>query len=420
MVKKLWIDVTMLVNWSGKMTGIQRVEYNLAKRFALKDNVRFFVFDKGNNILIDFDFKHIEYKINTQQDQSAYQQAVVSTELSGLARIRHSAILDPVRPLYNRLKPIAKTSLHKLRNINAEPQKSAEILAGDTVLILSGDWSDDSFVNLMLEKKEIHNFHMIQIVYDMLPALYPGYFVKGMPEQFASYMKRILPNSDKVLAISESTKRDIVEFGKRNSLKKLSVDVFRLGDDFVESSAAKPDFIKGDFILTVGTFEARKNHQLIYYAYREAMNRGIDLPPVVVAGKKGWLIEDLFYLITNDPIISKKFIFVQPTDKELAWLYKNCLFTLFPSFYEGWGLPVAETLFNGKLCLSSNSSSMPEIAGDLIDYYSPNDPEGLLEKIVLYLENPELLKSKEDAIKAQYKPTSWDGSYNTVEKSVSL
>lgn len=419
MKNTLWIDVTMLVNWSGKMTGIQRVEYNLAKRFAVNSKVRFFVFDKHSNTLIDFDFKHIEFKIATQQDQSVYeQQATTGGHISAWSRLRKSPVFQPLRPLYAQLKPIAKTALHTIRNADTKKYESAKILSGDTVLVLSGDWSDASFAHLLTEKKKEQSFRIVQIIYDMLPALYPGYFVQGMPTQFSSYMIKMLPESDKILAISESTKQDIIKFSKDKKLGDLDIDVFRLGDDFAESIATKPNFIEGKFLLSVGTVEARKNHQLIYYAYRDAINRGINLPPIVIAGKKGWLVDDLIYLITNDPVISKKFIFVQPTDKELAWLYQNCLFTLFPSFYEGWGLPVAESLFNGKLCLSSNSSSMPEISGELIDYYSPDDPMGLLDKILLYVNNSDLLEAKQKAIRSKYKPTSWDDSFEVVRKAI--
>ena len=416
MSRTLWIDVTMLVNWSGKMTGIQRVEYNLASRFAKKNYVKFFVFDKTQNKLIDFDFKHIEYKINSAQNEPTVSvtEAVEVAPVVGIRGKVPKSAIKLLKPLYKAVRSGARQIKHGL-SINAV--KKADIKNGDDVLILSGDWSDDAFISLIAKKKQDGGLNVIQVIYDMLPSVYPAYFIEGMPKQFSDYMKKALKVSDQVLAISESTKKDINLFIKKNSLPKVQIDVFRLGDDFVLNDPEMPhsakNQLKNKFLLTVGTVEARKNHQLILDAYIEAEKSNMDLPVMVVAGKKGWLVESFMKNIQDNPSVEKKIIFLQPTDTELAWLYKKCAFTVFPSIYEGWGLPVAESLFNGKLCLSSNSSSMPEIAGDMIDYFAPDNSSELLSKMNFYLNNDKKLKEKEHTIKG-YKPTSWEDSFNEV------
>jgi glycosyltransferase involved in cell wall biosynthesis len=418
----LWIDVTMLINWSGKMTGIQRVEYNLARRFSQQPNVKFFVFDKSANRLIDFDFKHIEFKIASQQEateptaiQAAAEPLAGSKELKSKVPLQLKKIL---KPMYHRARGYAAKIKNSLRE---DDRKDAAIASGDTILILSGDWSDRVFVTLMGSYKEKLGLKVVQVVYDMLPWAHPGYFIEGMPKQFSDYMKKALPISDQVLSISESTKKDINKFIKENDLPRVKIDVFRLGDDFVLSNPEKPAGVseklgKG-FLLTVGTVEARKNHQLILDAYSLAQKKKLELPTLVIAGKKGWLVENFMNNLDKNQSVRDKFVFLQPTDSELAWLYKNCQFTVFPSIYEGWGLPVAESLFNGKLSLSSNSSSMPEIAGDMIDYFSPNSAEELLAKITLYLSDKDALAQKERLI-ASYKPTSWDESFRQVKRLV--
>jgi len=416
-----WVDVTMLVNWSGRMTGIQRVEYNIAKRYVEREDVRFCVFDKNSGKLIEFDFSHIEFKINHQQE--------VVNNSSG-TQLQHktftSRTVDGMRKVIpSKVKRILKekhASLSRGRGDLSEISPIANINQGDILIVLSGDWSDSTFANFVAQTKRDHQIKVIQIVYDMLPALFPSYFVMGMPKQFSDYMEKMLSFSDLVLVISESTKRDVAAFMKQRAMLPIPIEVFRLGDDFVKTKAKYPEASNlkdKDYILTVCTVEARKNHLVLYYAMREAVMQGIDMPIMVFAGKKGWLVDDLYYTITNDPIMSEKIIFVdQPTDSELAWLYENCLFTVFPSFYEGWGLPVAESLFNGKFCLSSNASSMPEIAGDLIDYFSPNDPVGVLKKIRRYYEDRQALKAKEATILSRYKTSTWDTAFQQVDQAV--
>ena len=410
----LWIDVTMLINWSGHLTGIQRVEYNLAKRYAQLPNVKFCVFHKDQNKLTEFDFKHIAYKMEQLQHQKTETQAVVKTP--SLSRRILGKAKRTIAPLLStQSKVFLKQQVHKLRSAGQPVNEDAPITIhkADTLFILSGDWSDETFAALVAGIKQQVNCKVVQIVYDMLPAFYPSYFVPGMPEQFSTYMKHMFDVADGILVISESTKHDVQKFMKQHKQPGVPVEVFRLGDDFVKQDPVKPDIAvqKGEFALCVCTIEARKNHMLLYYAAREAMLQGTDFPPIVIIGKRGWLADDFLYLVENDPVISKKFIFATCTDAGLAWLYKNCRFSVFPSFYEGWGLPVAETLFYGKLCLSSNTSSMPEIGGELVDYVSPNDPIGLLAKMQFYMQNTKELSAREAAIATQYKPATWDDAF---------
>jgi glycosyltransferase involved in cell wall biosynthesis len=418
----LWIDVTMLVNWSGHLTGIQRVEYNIAKRYAGRKNVKFCVFHKPQRKLTEFDFNHITYKIEMLQSSrhAAPSGDIDQTNTKVFRKRLQSKVKQVIAPI---LPEKSKAYLRRYyqrvqgsRTISDEPPVTLH--KNDTLLILSGDWSDTTFADLVAEIRTESQCNVIQIIYDMLPAIHPAYFVPGMPEQFSTYMQQILPNCDCVLAISESTKNDIETFMNAHALGKVPIHVFRLGDDFVKQTAIRPDIEveAGRYLLCVCTVEARKNHLLLYYAAREAISRGVSIPPIVLVGRKGWLVNDLFYLIENDPVLKRVFIFAPCSDQELAWLYQNCMLTVFPSFYEGWGLPVAESLFYGKYCLSSNSSSMPEIAGNLIEYFSPNDPMTLLEKILYFEGHPDALAENEKSIKNEYKPTSWDESFSHIDE----
>jgi hypothetical protein len=147
----------------------------------------------------------------------------------------------------------------------------------------------------------------------------------------------------------------------------------------------------------------------LYYAVKAAAAEGKKLPKIVIAGRKGWLTDDVRYLMENDPDAKEVFVLVHGvSDKELAWLYQNCLFTVYPAFYEGWGLPVAEALCYGKFCLPSNSASLPEIAGDLLEYYSPYDAVTCMKLIYKYASDKKVLQGKEKEIKKTYKIATWD------------
>jgi glycosyltransferase involved in cell wall biosynthesis len=88
----------------------------------------------------------------------------------------------------------------------------------------------------------------------------------------------------------------------------------------------------------------------------------------------------------------------RPDDAELAFLYQNCLFTVYPSYYEGWGLPIGESLWFRKLVVTSETSSMPEVGGSLVDYVNPYSIQSVLNGVKRALD-PDYVRERTAAIK---------------------
>jgi glycosyltransferase involved in cell wall biosynthesis len=97
-----------------------------------------------------------------------------------------------------------------------------------------------------------------------------------------------------------------------------------------------------------------------------------------------------------------------PSDAALAALYRGCLFTVFPSLYEGWGLPVTESLSFGKTVAASNRASIPEAGGAFCSYYDPEDVHEAYAVIRGLIEQPELVAAMEAKIAKQYRPATWE------------
>jgi len=144
----------------------------------------------------------------------------------------------------------------------------------------------------------------------------------------------------------------------------------------VEKLAGRP------FVLCVGTVEVRKNHMALLSVWEELEAEfGDSLPNLVVAGRRGWKAEAVLRRL-DDVASDGRIIFAEaPSDAALRWLYSTCLFTIFPSFFEGWGLPVGESLWFGKPCAASNTSSIPHVGRDLCLYFSPDDPAQIKQAI---------------------------------------
>ncbi len=116
-------------------------------------------------------------------------------------------------------------------------------------------------------------------------------------------------------------------------------------------------------------------------------------------------------MVRTDPRTRDKVLFLSGlTDRQMVWLYRHCLFTMYPSFYEGWGLPVSESLNQGKYCIAASSSSIPEIGGDLVGMHDPRDWSACLQLARQALLDPAFLTRRESEIRARYRPTPWRAS----------
>ena len=135
------------------------------------------------------------------------------------------------------------------------------------------------------------------------------------------------------------------------------------------------------FWLSVGTIEPRKNHHRLAEAYARYLAKGGETMPLVFAGGMGWLMEDfareLSALGITDQVVMTGYV----SDEELIWLYRNCYANLYPSLFEGFGLPVLEGMQFGAATISSDSTSLPEVTGKAGVLLPPHDIEAWAEEM---------------------------------------
>jgi glycosyltransferase involved in cell wall biosynthesis len=171
------------------------------------------------------------------------------------------------------------------------------------------------------------------------------------------------------------------------------------------------------YVLFVSTIEIRKNHGLLVRLWRLLIARhGADAVPILIfAGQIGWMVDDLLADLAASSYLGGK-IEHRPglSDEELAEAYRGCLFTIFPSLCEGWGLPIAESLAHGKFCVASNRTSIPEVGADLIDYFDPSDDDDVLAKVERVLFEPGYLAAREARVQDEYRPTTWADCAHSV------
>lgn len=417
---KIYIDITQLYNWQGKVTGIQRVMDEVSRRFVGDEDFSpvFLIWQKNTASFYEVDFRDTAQE--KARNAAEGEVAVARTEAPLLLR-RAKRLLTKIyfrvpfmRGVYNRY-----SSLNSRLVTVFNPAKVAAI-DDNSILFMphGGVWESETYIARILDLKKHHNVKLVTILYDTVPALMPQFCVEAIRIVYSNYMRQVLPQSDLILAISKNTARDAKKWLRSIGKTSPEIKVFRLGDEVGEEQA-RPVEVPKEYILCVGTVEARKNHASLYYAYKLAAQEGKKMPPVVIVGRVGWMANDAYYLLQSDPEIKESFIFLHNmSDGELAWLYQNALFSIYPSFYEGWGLPIAESLLRGTPCLASETSSMPEIGGSLVEYFSPYSPDQIKNKIDRYYNDRSRLKSMKKRIKQEYKATTWDMTYRQVTQEI--
>lgn len=391
----IYFDATRLLEWHGQYTGMEHVAYQFAKSLI----------DHGGELVY---FVPGRGFINVSQDVKWHDSSVT------FEHVRSGSIKKMIRsnPLGVRSELLRRRRLHAVQNIT--------FTAKDVFFTSDGLWDRQEYIEAVIAITKAST-KLVHLVHDIVPIVVPHLVHDYMTGAMTNYFKQVAPHIDVLISISKNTETDFIRvFGQicKHSLRHY---LFHHGDDVPDVNPIMPAKLKSvkEFLLCVGTIEIRKNHMLLYQAYKLAAEKKIEIPPMVIIGRDGWLSDQTLKLMREDPIVCDKFIFLGPApNSEMVWCYKNCLFTVMPSFYEGWGLQVAQSLYFGKVAAVSNVGPLPEVGGRLNVYYSPYNADDCLRQIHMLLDK-KVLEKHERCIQRNYRPTSWcvavDGAMNFIK-----
>ncbi|MBP7734738.1 MAG: glycosyltransferase family 4 protein [Spirochaetes bacterium] len=259
------------------------------------------------------------------------------------------------------------------------------------------------------------------ILYDLVWKLYPGTMEFGNKIRMKLFTLRNMKKMDLLVSISENTKKDARELlgiTTRIDAIPLAADpvIYYPASQQSITAIRKKHGITKKFILSVCTLEPRKNLKALLQAYRTMPSRR-DYQLVLV-GMTGWVIADLFKDIASSDIRDNILVTGYVANEELAPLYTGAELFLFPSLYEGFGLPVLEAMQCGCPVITSNSSSIPEVAGDAAILIDPEDVETLSATMEQVLNNQTLRKNLSRMGLKRSKLFSWEKAARTLLKSL--
>jgi len=222
------------------------------------------------------------------------------------------------------------------------------------------------------------------------------------------FLKRSVGRSRTILTISKCIKRDICRFFPRQAPPD-KVEVTYPGRPQL-GAVSGMSMVRGDYLLFAGSFEPRKNLLALLRALALLKNEKKLRVPLRIAGPGGWKNNAVHRYIETSGLKDQIAFLGYLSDHDLAAEYGRCRAFVYPSLYEGFGLPVLEALSAGTPVLSSKGTSMEEIAGECLVLFDPTDPQDIAEKIASVWAqdfNAQALLKNRDAVLSRF---SWDAT----------
>ena len=242
-------------------------------------------------------------------------------------------------------------------------------------------------------------------IHDLTTFIYPKQRGEEVSNRLNKRTKLTVEKAKKVICISQSTKNDLLKFTGISPDKTATVYLASTG--FKEIAPLPKILEDKKYILTVGTIEPRKNLIGLFRAFAkldESIRRKF---PLVIAGGHGWQTSPIFAEVEKLKIKNDVIFLGHLPDSTLGALYKNAYFFAYPSLYEGFGLPVLEALKFGKAVLTSNVSSLPEVAGSAALLVNPNSEQEIATGLERLIKDDKLRSKFEKEALRQEKKFSW-------------
>lgn len=382
-MRKIYIDVTSLteVNF---VTGIQRV-------------VR--------NVLIE-----LEKEIPEQLVLLAY-----SIKRDGFVEVNKDSFF---RFYQGRVKD--KPNMLTKKKINIE-----EIESGNIFFELDSVWNSPYKRSILLPKLKKGGVKIAVYIYDIIPVTNPEFCYDETIFQFMNYLGAALQYADILIASAQSTLDEVYKLMDELELQHIPGYYSWLGSDFCGGKEIDVDVIpekvkaavSSKYVLCVGTVEPRKNHKFLLDVFEKKLfDKGINL---IIAGKMGWNVEDIEKRIKENDYFEKNlFHFNGLSDMAIEFLYKNAFMLAFPTYNEGFGLPIVEALERGTPVIASDIPVLREVGKDYCEYFELNNVNEFCNKVSLYLEDGEKYQALKEKVMT-YKSFSWQETAARIIQALS-
>lgn len=247
----------------------------------------------------------------------------------------------------------------------------------------------------------------ITSIHDLTPILFPEYHRWHSQTLQRIFLKKITRKASLIITNSDNTLKDLIQFNP--AAKGKSVRIY-LGKEVLfknqESRLILDKYgIHHPYFFYTGTIEPRKNLLTLLEAYKRFRENSKQTHSLIIAGGKGWRSGKFYEALDSHPYKSSIRLLGYVDRSDLPALYSGCLAFIYPSLYEGFGLPVLEAMSCGAPCIVADNSSLPEVGGEAAVYFNTNDAADLQKSM-------ELISRSDDRESLQQKSIQRSGNFS--------
>jgi len=272
-------------------------------------------------------------------------------------------------------------------------------------------------LNLPLLRRK--NLRTVVTVHDLAFKRFPQYFPKGDLRKLNVLSDHSIANATKLIAVSESTKRDILEFYPKR--KESDIKVIHHGFDHALFFSEEEANDEGDFefisktynlkpktyLLYVGAIQPRKNLETLVEAFEKIKRTGCDLK-LVIAGEKAWMWERILERIESSPAKDDIILTGKVPFNQLPVLYRNAKIFVFPEKFAGFGIPILEAFASGTPVVAAHNSSLLEVGDGAALYFETENSDDLWAKIESVIADDDMRKKMIVLGRERAKEFSWE------------
>ena len=398
-------------------TGIYRVVETVAEQLVLRKDCQVQFCSIENSLVQKYSLEYLQQKKEFSEIAFSRPTSFLGVE----ATTRRFELIDQV--LKTKM-PVAKRISTKLQIRSLwMKEKVYNLLSKDNVVINPRDLANadifhSNFSPIPNQVRKAGKKSVFLTSYDLIPVLYPHFSIEGIRKTLNDILESI--NRDTwVLCISNATRNDLLNYkGNAVDPSKVLVTELAASDKFYQSTDKELNrqvrklygIPEAPYILSLCTLEPRKNIDQAIKAFAKIVQQErIGNLNLVLVGAKGWMFDKIFEEIEASTEVRDRIIITgYVANEHLAPLYTDALLFVYPTFYEGFGLPPLEAMQCGTPVITSNTSSLPEVVGNAGIMVSPTDLDALCNAMLSIYKNPSLREQMIKCSLERAKHFSWE------------
>ncbi|MEI9405037.1 glycosyltransferase family 1 protein [Mesorhizobium argentiipisi] len=449
---RLVVDLTSMARWLGPPVGLVRVQRHYTAAAFKAADVAFTVFDPIERVLrqvsprmaaeiiagdisCDMSFypdpARIKMRFYDRWPNWARRllmavikpRRVLITEIGAFGRRNPgSPFLRFLERIENRLmkqnerRQVARedgsrTRIVPLRTVAGDKY---HLSPGDHLLLMNSDWAHTDVAAISREAR-FAGAKLIVLLNDIIPIQFPEWYKPHDVKRFTDYVKLAVRLADRFILTSRRVTTDVEEYAAKLAIHLPELRLVPLGCDSARKSKADgrlPDGLETDrYVLFVSTIEPRKNHSLLMDVWRRLVLDGTVARSgmkLVFVGRSGWMVDGVLAKLHSHPDYGGSLVHLDNVDDAtLSLLYRNSAFCVYPSLYEGYGLPPVEALAYGKALIASTGGAIAEVVGSSGLCLDPLDVEGWENAMRGWIISP-AARAPYEAKAAEFVARSWE------------